>query len=492
MPWLSKSDYIKFLIHPAYLWLQKFDKAKLPAATEADQFTMDQGNAVESVARQLFPQAVLIDESFQDGVKKTAELAQGQVTLFQASVLTDRQLYARADVLVGRGTSWELWEVKSSTKVKDDHIHDLAFQRIAFEDAGYNITKTGVIFIDRQYVFDGQLDAKGFLKRRDVTVQVENLLPDTRDRIEQALAVLKSPRCPDFAPYRAGNLGAWMRLYRHLHPELAVDSAFNLCRLRPWQTKLLAESAITRLADVPLSFRLSGPQRAQLELVRLGRPSVHAGKIAHRLQKLKFPLYFLDYETTAPAIPLWEKVRPYQAVPFQYSLHILQEDGSLEQKEFLSQNGDYPVPALLKQLKQDLGPSGSVIVWFAAFEAGCNLAMADLEPDYASFLRAVNRRIFDLMTIFSEQLYGHPDFFGSASIKKVLPVVVPSMNYKELSIQEGNTASVRWTKAARGELTPEQAAAVYADLLTYCGQDTLAMVKIYQFLQELIFSKKIK
>jgi hypothetical protein len=295
---------------------------------------------------------------------------------------------------------------------------------------------------------------------------------------------MKLPQCPPDAPELAGEWYGYRDVYRHLHPDVSKNSILNLTRLNLDQLKALAALGVSENADIPDDFEGLKPQQtAQIEVVRSGRPHVHSQKIAHSLSELKYPLYFLDYETFAGAIPLWDGVRPFQQLPFQYSLHIIEEPGGpLIQKEYLARGTDYPVEKLARQLSDDLGPTGSVIVWNKAFEMGCNDAMAALHPEFAPFMQSVNDRVYDLMEIFANGWYAHPDFYGSASIKKVLPVLVPELSYKGLGIGEGLTAQIRWMAAARGKLSEEDAAKVYAHLVEYCGQDTLAMVRIYEVL----------
>ncbi|MBW3538276.1 DUF2779 domain-containing protein [Candidatus Parcubacteria bacterium] len=486
MKWLTKSDYLKYLISPAYLWLAKHAKDKLPPFDEAGEMLVAQGNEVEEYARRLYPGGALVKSLFQEAVRETEQLVRdGSSTLFQATVLTGRRLYCRADVLQRRGGGWELTEVKSSARVKDDHIHDLAFQKIALEEAGYRIDKVLLIYVNSRYRRQGEVDPARLLVRRDVTRKVAAVLDVTRGRIDRALAVVASPRCPEDDPAACGNLYAWLKLYRHLNPDLAPENIYRLCRLTLDQVKRFRAAGITKISDIPVSFKLTPPQRAQLELTRLRRASIHHSAVARELAGLRYPLQFLDYETVGPAVPLFEGTRPFRALPFQYSLHILPEPGGqLIHKQYLARGTQYPALALLEQLQADLRPEGSVVVWFKPFEMGANDYLAELHPEYGEFLAGVNARVYDLMEIFSNHLYGHPSFGGSASIKKVLPVLIPDMSYQQLGIQEGMAASNGWLRAARGQLADHTRDKLYDDLIKYCGQDTLAMVRIYQHLME--------
>jgi uncharacterized protein DUF2779 len=485
MKWLTKSDYLKFLIHPAYLWLQKFDKDRLPPFDDSTQAIIDAGNEVEEYARQLFPDGVMVQSLFAESVRETeGYVKDGATVIFQPAVLTDRRLYAKADVLTKNSDgSWDLHEVKSATKEKPEYIHDLAFQKNAFELSGYTIKRTRLIYINNQYVRQGAVDPTQLFTSVDVTAQVDAIMARTRRGIEEALDIMALPECPDDGPATCKNWYGWRDVYRYLHPDLPESSIYNLTRLDLAQVRELTKAGVTELKKIPDNFELKPQQTAQLAALRAGEPVVHPVKIANHLQKLHFPLYFFDFETVSGGVPLYDGTRPYAQVPFQYSLHILRSrSAELEHREFLATGSQNPMPALLAQMHKDIGLEGSVVVWYKAFEGGVNEMMAQIYPEQAEFLRGVNGRLYDLMEIFSNFYYSDARFGGSASIKNVLPVVVPELSYKDLEIQKGDVASLSWKQAALGKIGGSEATKVYKDLRIYCAQDTLAMVRIYEFL----------
>ncbi|HUC20532.1 MAG TPA: DUF2779 domain-containing protein, partial [Candidatus Polarisedimenticolaceae bacterium] len=408
----------------------------------------------------------------------------GQKVIFQASVLTNRRLYARADVVIKQDDgSWHIYEIKSATKVKPEYIHDLAFQKIALEESTYSISATYIVHINSHYVRQGELDSQQLFVQTDVTDQVTKITGRTRERIKDALKIISLPACPDDSPAFGSNWYAWRDNYRFLHPEIPDTSIYNLTRLKPEQLSGLLKRGISDMLDIPAAFELGPQQKAQLIALKAGEPVIHPVKIAVRLARLRFPLYFFDYETVGSGLPAYDGTRPYQQVPFQYSLHILDKpEGKLRHTEFLATGSANPMPALLEQMKHDIGPEGSVIVWYKGFEMGVNDAMAVIYPEYKAFLKQVNKRVFDLMEIFSNFYYSDAAFGGSASIKKVLPVVVPELSYGNLAIQKGDVASKLWEQTAKGKITGGEAEQIYENLRIYCGQDTLAMVRIYEFL----------
>ncbi|MFB6181684.1 MAG: DUF2779 domain-containing protein [Candidatus Magasanikbacteria bacterium] len=204
------------------------------------------------------------------------------------------------------------------------------------------------------------------------------------------------------------------------------------------------------------------------------------------LDDLTFPLYFLDYETASDVIPPFEKTKPYQQIPFQYSLHILESpDGELEHKEYLHQDQTHPIPPLVEQLHEDVEDKGNVIVWHESFEKGRNEDMAEIHPEYSEFLEDLNERIVDLKIPFSEGWFVDKEFFGSASIKNVLPVLVPELSYSELEVQDGQAAQRKWMDAVLRdkEIDKEE---LFDELIEYCELDTLAMVEIWRVLRKTV------
>jgi hypothetical protein len=284
-----------------------------------------------------------------------------------------------------------------------------------------------------------------------------------------------------------------MEVMHFMHPDLPKESIFNLCRLNLDLVQKLKTLNISKLSDIPPDLDILRPQQiTQLKAVRAHAPVLDVPAIKNRLSQLEYPLYFLDYETSNPAVPPYDNLRPYQQLPFQYSLHILDSPTSkLRQCEHLAEGPDNPATGLVKQLMQDIGPTGSVLVWWKGFESNRNTELGDLIPKSKDFFEHINSRIFDLMEIFSDGLYADASFLGSASIKAVLPVLAPDMTYKNLGIQEGGSASRKWLQASRGELEESDARQVYDDLLIYCRQDTMAMVRIYQFLQSKVTAQPL-
>ncbi|MEX2436791.1 MAG: DUF2779 domain-containing protein, partial [Candidatus Paceibacterota bacterium] len=198
------------------------------------------------------------------------------------------------------------------------------------------------------------------------------------------------------------------------------------------------------------------------------------------------PLYFLDYETAMSVIPLYDGTKPYQQIPFQYSLHTVEfPDSEPKHTEYLHRDSNNPVPNLLENLRKDIGNKGSIIVWFKAFETRRNDEMGEIMPKYKEFLEDLNNRVVDLMDPFSNGWFVDKNFKGSSSIKNVLPVLAPDLSYKDLEVQEGGAAQRLWMENVFNNDGNKDNEKLFFDLIEYCKLDTLAMVKIWQTLNDL-------
>ena len=483
-----------FLKHPAWLWLKKHDKSKLPPIDDNTQAIFDAGHAFEAYAEALFAGGVTLGFDNFDEYKTlpdrtTLAIRGAAPALFQGRVEAG-ELTCIFDVLQRvEGDLFDLYEIKSSTREKDEHILDLAFQKLVLERAGVRIRKVSVIVVNANYVRQGEINPAEFTRTIDVTERVVALAGQTQANVDRALAVMHAPECPDLSPRHAGQtaLKEWLEIFLHLH--LDTDP-FSIYRFNSPTSDLLGEledQGIERIHDVPDSFRFTNERHTRLvELTKIGKPVIQVERIQKFLNALTYPLYFLDYETMSGIVPLVDGSRPYQQVPMQYSVDILPAPGApLEHREFLHRDTTNPAGPLAAQLMQDIGPTGSVIVWHEAFEKGRNDELGEMVPEAAEFMKQLNRRVVDLKTPFSEGWYEDYRFRGSTSIKKVLPVLVPELNYDELAVHEGQTAQRIWMDVVLQGKFADRREQIFADLLAYCALDTLAMVRIYQKLLEL-------
>lgn len=320
----------------------------------------------------------------------------------------------------------------------------------------------------------------------DITEAVEDQIANTRTWIDQALNVVKSNTMPDPTPGRARlkSYGEWLEIREKLDPTLAPDSIHRLPFINAKQASALIEAGITSIDAIDDLSVLGKSTRRYLAARAEGSRTVDREALDHFLGEILYPVYYFDYETSQSLLPPWEGTRPYQQVPFQYSLHIQREpDGEVEHREYLHRDESNPMPELLERLRQDVGEVGSVLVWYEPFEKSRNTEMAATFPEYATFLGDLNERVIDLMKPFSDKTITDPAFMGSASIKKVLPVLVPELAYEDLDIQDGASASRLWKEVTFTNSEASVRDKIYADLVDYCTRDTWAMVAIHRILK---------
>ena len=493
MSQLSKSDYLVYLRHPAWLWLKKHRRAVLPKPDASLQARFDSGHRFEEFAEQRFANAVKLGfddyQAYRDLPRRTHKaLADGAETILQG-----RFEHGRAtciiDVLqrVGDGL-FDLFEIKASTSAKADHIPDLAFQAMVLEGAGVEIRNLGVIHVDRDYVRAGPIDIAAIAAITDVTDKVRDISGETIAQVDDAIAVMDLAEMPDASPrhLQSGAMSEWLDVFAAVSEPIDKYSIYNLASIKAEQVGALEDGGVEVLGDIPDDFALTDRQKRQVTAVKTGRRAIDAGEINSFIGAAQYPLYFLDYETFSDVIPAFDGIRPYQQVPFQYSLHIRRAPGAeLEHRDYLHEDNTNPVPSLLAKLVEDIGGTGSVIVWHDPFETRRNTEMGEMSPAHADFLADVNARVIDLIDPFKYGWFVDKDFFGSSSIKKVLPVLAPDLSYGALEIQDGEAAQRQWMDAVLHGKQPERRQEIFADLRSYCELDTLAMVRIFDVLGEI-------
>jgi hypothetical protein len=461
-----------------------------PAATRRTK----SGDEVELAARRLFPDGVLIDtEDLAEAVLLTNEAIEaGATTLFQATVWTNRGLLARADMLTRMEEDrWVLSEVKAATSIKPDHIADATFQAIAFSEAGFDIAGVHLIHLEKGYRRSAQAQPEDALVSDDITERVHRTFGQIDRELAHALAMIQDAGRPGTCRCDLGTRGQRCPTFGHFHPDVPIgNTVYDLGSVSAGDLGAVLARGVVNLVDWPDDVRITTRQRQQIDALRTGDIHVDPKQLRGFLGRLEYPLHFLDYETFQTAIPMFDRCRPWGQVPFQYSLHVVTPDGAVRHREFLwTERHAFPVPSFLDRLQQDLGPQGSVIVWNQGFEKSRNKEMAEMIPAAAAFLTDLNARMVDLMDIVKKGSWVHPDFNGSASIKKVIPVVDPDLSYDMIAIGNGSLAAERWFEAVMGDsvaMSDHERAETFEALRVYCHLDTWAMVRILEHVQELV------
>ncbi len=357
----------------------------------------------------------------------------------------------------------------------------MAFQKICFEGAGYEIGKLHLVHVNNQYVRKGKIDPKKLIKIEEVTQEVKNVISGVQLDIEKALELITAKDEPQIRILKQCRRPYECSFINHCWKHIPEHSIYNIAgSLREDKLNLLLDQGILEIKDIPEDFLTNLKSIRHHKVVKQNEVHIEKENIKNELDKLKYPLYFLDYETFSPAIPMFDGYKPYQRIVFQFSLHVQEAEGlKLKHYEFLAQEGKDPTKDLLKALKGFVkNNNGTFVSWNASFEKGCNSEMAGRVPEYTEFMQDINDSMYDLMDVFKKGYYVHKDFHGSASLKKVLPVLVPSLSYKDLEIQEGGTASQSWLTLIDESVKKAERNSLAKNMLKYCELDTLAMVEI--------------
>ncbi len=368
------------------------------------------------------------------------------------------------------------------------HIDDATFQKVVLEKAGYAVGQVNLIEINKEFRKDGDIVPKLLLEKTDITEKVEELQPNIEIQIEDARRFLDREEEPRVCNCIYKSRNNHCPSFSYSHPEVPDYSVHDIVRIGSSKKKLkeMVDNNWLHIEDIPLEYKLSPTQTNHVHTTITGDTIIKEDKIREELSKLEYPLYFLDYETFPKAVPVFDDCYPYQQVPFQYSLHILNATGEeLIHKEFLQTQFENPMSNLAHRLREDIGDRGSVIVWNKKFEGKCNEDLAGAIPELSDFILGINQRFFDLMEIFSKQYYVHQDFKGSYSIKNILPVLAPGFSYEGLNIRDGGMALTGWKEMIFDGKTSEEQAEIASNLLDYCELDTLSMVKILEALKSI-------
>jgi hypothetical protein len=457
---------------------------------------VEQGNEVEEVARALFPNGVLVTEKGDDAVRRTEQLLKSQTpSIFQAAFVVDG-FFTKCDVLNFDGETgrWDLHEIKGTNSIKEDggerdHIDDLCFQSSVLNLAKVPVGRQFLVHLNKDYVRHLELNISQLFVTEDVSGKITARLPQVEVQMKSArnyLSGAEEPASGCDCIYRGRS--SHCSTFKHSHPHVPDYSIHDLARIgsSKKKLKLMVDRGSFELSDIPEDIELSEIQKNQVQVYLAQAPMIALDQIKGELDALTFPLYFLDYETFAPAIPMFDGYGPYDRIPFQFSLHILRDPvAEPEHVEYLHMDRSDPSQAIAELLAAHIQPGGSVIAWNKSFEQGVNKELAARKGDYVQSLEQINGSMYDLRDIFHKQYYVHPAFQGKTSVKKVLPALVPDLKHADLNIKEGGQASDAWAQMISPSTSPEEHSKLAKDLLAYCRLDTYAMFQIWKHLSEL-------
>jgi hypothetical protein len=469
---LTKTDFIKYQNCAKSFWLER----NKPEVYPHGKFS--------GYMKKLAQEGYEVEAYFKDLILSRPDNERFQ---FQFEFTTDDGLLAKADaVRHNEDGTIDIFEVKSSTSVKKDAKHDqvkdAAFQKVVATAAGYAVRTVTLVHLNGKYVRQGDIEAQQLLEFTDITELVAEVEAETEVEADAALALLHASEIDETS---------CTCLYKSKHNHCDAFDYFN---------KDLPEPSIYSLPRM-YGNKLAGfVSECRFDLCEIGEDEVSKGQLpvltaAHRQEvlidrvalseffdQLQYPLYFYDYETYSSAVPIMNGASPQKPIPFQYSLHIMTapDDDKLTHVEYLA-NEAVPPLSLIKHMQEHIGSEGSLISWHASFENTQNKNMTEAYPEKAVFLKSLIERTVDLEDPF-KQAYVDISFGGSTSIKKVLPVLVPELSHEHMEVSNGTEAMEGWKKLISLPNLPEKRALRKA-MLDYCELDTLAMVKIFNFLR---------
>jgi len=488
-PYITKSDFLRFCQCLKLGWYFQNAKHLIPPADATAQALFTQGQEVGNLAKKLFTNSIEVGHDTDDLdelVRHTQEAVKARKPLFEAA-FSYKGGCARADILNPvDGDTWDLIEVKSSTSVKDVYISDLAFQSFVIRGGGLKIRRCILLLINPNFIRHGEVDPTEFFVHHDVTDQVLAESRRIEQRLEEMSATIRVTEQPDVkigwhcdSPYTCP-------LRAQCWSSLPPDNVTTLYRGGKKGFKLLADG-ITRIKDIPNGFPLTENQNIQRHVAITGQAHISNAAISKFLGQLEYPVSYLDFETFATAVPLFGNTRPFEQVPFQFSLHIVRSSGSQpEHRMFLTDGRGDPRLEFLQRLSEWLPSSGSIVVYNQQFEQNRLRECCQLRPEFQAWLTGVEARFVDLLKPFRAFRYYAPGQNGSASMKTVLPVLT-GRTYDNLTIKEGGTASLEFMRVNFTDVSEAERQRVRRALEQYCGQDTDGMIWIVEALRKLVF-----
>lgn len=486
--YLSKSKYCKAKQCNKALWLLKNNPA---VATEIDnQAVLDNGTEVGELARGILGEYINVEynEDLSIMIKQTKELLANESKIITEASFNFNNNFCSVDILKNDVDGIEIYEVKSSTEVKDIYLDDISYQVYILTNLGYNIKKASIVYINNQYVRHGDLDLNKLFNIEDVT----GIAFDKQDEISKKLTEIEEYMKQKTEPKQDIDMNCFKpyncEFWDYCTKNLPINNIFKIREMHKEQKMKLYKNGIYDFKDVlKEDIKLKYKQQVEFEVLNKNAIIDKEG-IKNFLEKLYYPLYFLDFETYQQAIPKYEGIRPYMQIPFQYSLHYIQDENlELQHTEFLAIAGVDPRRKLAEQLVKDIPTNACVLAYNMKFEKMVIKELAEVFEDLREELMKIYDNIQDLMIPFYERMYYCKEMQGSYSIKYVLPALFPNdrqLDYHKLPVVHNGSEAMS-TFATLHLKSKKEQENIRKGLLEYCKLDTLAMVKIWEKLKEI-------
>lgn len=493
--YLSKSKYCNGLQCPKILWM---DKNMPQQKAQQDDSRMIIGNMVGDLAMDYFGEFVEVSfdrQNMSGMISETKRLLDEGTNVITEATFTYNGNFCSVDILRKVENGYEIIEVKSASGTAEDdgadlmkrYGDDLAYQHYVLTHCGLNITKVSLMRLNKGYVRSGELDLKKLFVITDCTEQIPTWQDTIESNIRDIIAVAQltdEPKVPIGSRCKGCAYAGWC--LRELPENNVFDIGWYMRSSKKDDAYERGYITFQEIYDSPIS--LNEKQLLQVKtVVNNLPPHIEPYSIRQFLNGLTYPLYHLDFETYQQPIPLWNGVKPYQQIPFQYSLHI-QDKPCAEpiHREFLGKEGVDPRWELAQRLCADIPLNACVLAYNASFEKTRIYELAELFPNLAEHLMNIHANIKDLADPFSKGYYYCREMGGSYSIKSVLPALCgddSELDYHKLDIIHNGGEAMN-AYATLHEQPPEEIEKIRAALLEYCRLDTLAMVRVLGRLYE--------
>lgn len=457
--------------------------------SEMQKAIFQRGTDVGGLAQQLFPGGFDASppNSFQYNkcvTQTQTQVNKGTKIIYEAG-FNFNEVLAIADIIVRDGKKWNIYEVKSSTSISETYLKDAALQYYVLSNSGIGIKDFSIIYINSLYIRKGRLNLSELFTIESVLDSILPLQDFVAENVKRLKNVITNKTMPGVDigehchnPYTCG-------FFNYCRKHIPENSVFELSGMRLTKKYDLYEAGIIKLDDLTTDFKMSKNNQVQLEVYKSGEPIIDKKAIKNFLSDLMYPIYFMDFESFQPAVPLFQNTKPYQQIPFQYSIHYKKSKKSEpEHFEFLAEAGDDPRIMFTENLIMHTAGKGDIVVYNKAFEISRLKEIALAFPEFAESIEEMIPRIKDLMIPFRQKYYYAKEMKGSYSIKSVLPALVPELSYDALKINEGGLATIAY-ESLQTETDIVKITETRKQLLEYCRLDTLAMVKILEKLEAL-------
>ncbi len=491
---ISKSKFVSFCQCPKSFYLQAYHPELADISSQAEK-RLKSGTSIGDLARQIFGDYV--DVTTYNGdyldlkmmIEKTQnELKNNTTNICEASFLND-DLYCAVDILHKSTNGYKIYEVKSTTHVKDYHVIDSAFQYYVLSSLGLNIESVNIITLDSKYVRGPELEINKLFKIHDITEKAIGFSHNIKSILADLRACKNNNEIPNIGISKKCDDPFECSFKKYCFKDIPYPSVFDLANCQKKYT-YYNEGIITfnDLANSNYYKKLSKNFKLQISHeIENKEMKVDKASLNEFLSEIRYPLYLLDFESMMPALPLFEGTSPYQQITFQYSLHIIESKGATPiHKEFLATEGVNPTYDLALSLINDIPRDASIMAFNTSYEIK---RIQELATMYPSLKDELDRRLnfVDLMYPFQKKIIYKKEFQGSYSIKYVLPGLFPNdpeLDYHNLDIiHNGGEAMTMYENILAYE--PEERLKIREALLAYCKLDTYAMVKILSKLYEL-------